>query len=101
MFISAPSSTRRRAEPDARANGPERPWLILNVRQERLRVLRKRKTMRCRSTAIFSIGVEALALKKKFAAWALSEESSARENLPSDTDAANERSSREKKLDPR
>ena len=61
----------------------------------------RKKIMRCLVTAIFSIGVEALALKKKFAAWALSEESSAREKLPSDPDAANEPSSREKKLNPR
>ena len=61
----------------------------------------RKKIMRCWSTVILSLGVEASALKKKFAAWALSEESLAREKLPSDPDAANERSSREKKLDPR
>jgi len=36
--------------------------------------------------------------EEKFAAWALSEESSAREKLPSAPDVANEPSSREKKL---
>ena len=33
MFSAARfSSYEKRAQPDARANGPERPWLILNVR---------------------------------------------------------------------
>jgi len=31
-YCEAPK--KKRAEPDARANGPERPWLILNVGQK-------------------------------------------------------------------
>jgi hypothetical protein len=33
-LISVSSAHEKRAQPGARANGPERPWLILNVRQD-------------------------------------------------------------------
>ena len=61
----------------------------------------RKKTMRCLVAAIFSIGVQAMTLKEGFAASTPSEELFSGEKPACVPDAADERSSREKKLNSR